>query len=191
MHVASETPVSPAARLLRSLPHRWPTLAGLAFAAFSGLNMGDARDEGMVVFLAALVYLATAVIGKPGVVWTLFCMSVVGVTALRLFDLDVWPALVASAVTLAALGLVNGMLGEPGLRAGQLPAMLVFGGAALAGLALPPVLGGCLVAAALIGHVVLDVIVWRADKVVTRSLAEFCAVLDLTLGVTILLVVLT
>ncbi|MFD2357011.1 hypothetical protein ACFSTC_58810 [Nonomuraea ferruginea] len=64
--------------MLRSLPHRWPTLAGLAFAAFSGLNMGDARDEGMVVFLAALVYLATAVIGKPGVVWTLFCMSVVG-----------------------------------------------------------------------------------------------------------------
>jgi hypothetical protein len=30
------------------------------------------------------------------------------------------------------------------------------------------------------------VIVWRANKVVARSLAEFCAVLDFTLGIAII-----
>jgi hypothetical protein len=53
------------------------------------------------------------------------------------------------------------------------------------------VLGGYLVAAALIGHAVLDVIVWRAREVVTRSLAEFCAVLDLTLGIAIIVLQVT
>jgi hypothetical protein len=55
-------------------------------------------------------------------------------------------------------------------------------------LSLSPELGAYPVAIALIGHAALDVVVWRARKVVARSLAEFCAVLDLTLGVAIVVV---
>lgn len=80
------------------------------------------------MFVAALVYLATAIVGRPGVVWILL------------------------------------------------------------GLSLSPDLGTYLVAAALIGHATLDVILWRARKVVVRSMAEFCAVLDLTLGVAIVVI---
>jgi hypothetical protein len=112
---------------------------------------------------------------------------VVAVTLLRLLDADPWPALVASAVSIAVIGLAGGRLRGPWLTAAQFPAMLVFGAAALVALSLSPDLGGYLVAAALIGHAVLDVVVWRAGKVVARSLAEFCGVLDLTLGVAILL----
>jgi hypothetical protein len=149
-------------------------------------EMDDGRSQGLVVFLAALIYLATAVVGRQGAAWPLFGVSVVAVTLLRLLDVHLWTALVAGAVAIAIVGLAGGLLRGPRLSAAQVPAMLVFGGAALVALSLDPVLGSCLVAAALIGHAVLDVIVWRAKEVVTRSLAEFCAVLDLTLGLAII-----
>jgi hypothetical protein len=177
--------------VLTFLAHRWPTLAGLAAMAVSVLDMAtdtamdDGRGQGLIVFLAALIYLATAVVGRPGVVWPLFGVSVVAVTLLRLLDVQLWTALVAGAVSIAIVGLAAGLLRGPRLSAAQVPAMLVFGAAALVALSLDPALGSYLVAAALIGHAVLDVIVWRAKEVVTRSLAEFCAVLDLTLGVAI------
>ncbi|MGN9783291.1 hypothetical protein ACTMTF_17785 [Nonomuraea sp. ZG12] len=177
--------------VLTFLAHRWPTLAGLVAMALSVLDMtmetamDDGRSQGLVVFLAALIYLATAVVGRPGVVWPLFGVSVVAVTLLRLLDVQLWTALVAGAVSIAIVGLAGGLLRGPRLSAAQVPAMLVFGAAALVALSLDPALGSYLVAAALIGHAVLDVIVWRAKEVVTRSLAEFCAVLDLTLGVAI------
>ncbi|MFI7450244.1 hypothetical protein ACIBQX_22320 [Nonomuraea sp. NPDC049714] len=177
--------------VLTFLAHRWPTLAGLVAMALSVLDMtmetamDDGRSQGLVVFLAALIYLATAVVGRPGVVWPLFGVSVVAVTLLRLLDVQLWTALVAGAVSIAIVGLAGGLLRGPRLSAAQVPAMLVFGAAAVVALSLDPALGSYLVAAALIGHAVLDVIVWRAKEVVTRSLAEFCAVLDLTLGVAI------
>jgi hypothetical protein len=179
--------------VLTFLAHRWPTLAGLAAMAVSVLDMAtatdtamdDGRGQGLIVFLAALIYLATAVVGRPGVVWPLFGVSVVAVTLLRLLDVQLWTALVAGAVSIAIVGLAGGLLRGPRLSAAQVPAMLVFGAAAVVALSLDPALGSYLVAAALIGHAVLDVIVWRAKEVVTRSLAEFCAVLDLTLGVAI------
>lgn len=178
-------------QVLTSLAHRWPTLAGLVAMALSVLDMtmetatDDGRSQGLVVFLAALIYLATAVVGRPGVVWPLFGVSVVAVTLLRLFDVQLWTALFGGAVSIAVVGLAGGLLRAPRLSAAQVPAMLVFGAAALVALSLDPALGSYLVAAALIGHAVLDVIVWRAKEVVTRSLAEFCAVLDLTLGIAI------
>ncbi|MFG1708199.1 hypothetical protein ACFLIM_33825 [Nonomuraea sp. M3C6] len=182
-----ETPPSPVSRVLLALAHRWPTWCGLLFMVFNALDMEDGRSSALIVFLAALIYLATAVVGRPGVVWPLFGISLVAVTLLRLLDVDPWPALVASAVSITVLGLVGGLLHKPWLTAAQFPAMLVFGAAALVALSMSPELGGYLVAAALIGHATLDVVVWRKGEVVTRSLAEFCAVLDFTLGVAILL----
>lgn len=171
------------------MAHRWPTWCGLAVAAQSALDVGDGRGQAVIVFLAALIYLATAVVGRPGVAWLLFGASVVAVTLLRLFDLDPWPGLVGGAVSVAVVALVDGVLKRSRLTAAQLPALVLFGGAALLAVSLSPAVGGYLVAAALIGHATLDVIVWRADKVVTRSMAEFCAVLDLTLGVAILVLI--
>ena len=178
-----------AARVLTALAHRWPTASGLAFMVFSVLDMEDGRGAALVVFVAALIYLGTALLGRPGVVWILFVLATVAVTLLRLFDVDPWPALVAGAVSVVVLGLVDGLLRKPLLTAAQVPAMLVFGAAALVALLLPPGLGGYLVAAALVGHATLDAILWRKNEVVARSMAEFCAVLDFTLGVAILVVV--
>ncbi|SEF91367.1 hypothetical protein SAMN05444920_1011003 [Nonomuraea solani] len=184
-------PRSPATRALTFLAHRWPTALGLLAMVFSVLDEDDGRGQAVIVFLAALIYLATAVVGRPGTVWILFGVSVVGVTVLRLFEAALWPALVACGVTALAMALVSDLPRRPRLDAVQIPAMLVFGAAAVLALSLSPTLGTLLVAAALIGHGTLDVIVWRARQVVARSLAEFCAALDLTLGLALIILTLT
>ncbi|MFC4013820.1 hypothetical protein ACFOY2_41800 [Nonomuraea purpurea] len=180
---------SPARRSLLAPARRWPTWLALGVVVLSVLDMGDARGQAMIVFLAALIYLGTAVLDRPGAVWVLFGASVVAVTLLKVLGLDLWPALVGGAVSIAVLGVVGGLLRRPRLAAAQVPAMLVFGGLSLLALSLSPQVGGYLVAAALLGHASLDVIVWRANKVVARSMAEFCMVLDFTLGAAIIVIV--
>ncbi|SDK37131.1 hypothetical protein [Nonomuraea jiangxiensis] len=177
------TLLSESAGVLPAVARRWPTLLGLGFAAFNLLDVADGRRLGFVVFLAALIYLGTAVLDRPGAVWVLFVVSVVGWGVLERLGIDPWPGLVGAAICVVVLGLAGGLLRRPALTAAQVPAMLVFGGAALLALTLSPQAGGLLAAAALIGHAVQDVLVWRAKQVVARSMAEFCMVLDLALGV--------
>ncbi|MET7332006.1 hypothetical protein [Nonomuraea sp. NPDC005650] len=167
---------------LPAVAQRWPTLLGLGFAALSLFDSEGGRSLAFVVFLAALIYLGTAVLRKPGTVWALFIVSTAAWVVLDRLEIDPWPALVGGALTLVVLGLAGGLLREPLLMAAQVPAMLVFGGAALLALTLSPQAGAFLVAAALIGHAVQDVLVWRAKQVVARSMAEFCMVLDFALG---------
>ncbi|MEV4397208.1 hypothetical protein [Nonomuraea sp. NPDC049607] len=176
---------SPTGRVLMAVARRWPTGLGVAFMVFNVLGLEDGRDAALVVFLAALVYLATAVTGRPGVAWPLFGASVVAVAVLRLLALEPWPGLVGGAVCVAVVDLTDGLVRRPTLVAAQVPAMLVFGAVSVAALSLSPAVGGYLVAAALVGHAVLDVVLWRRNKVVARSMAEFCAALDLTLGMVI------
>jgi len=56
-------------------------------------------------------------------------------------------------------------------------------GVAGAALVVDPQLGAYLVAAGLLGHAAWDVDHHRANRVVVRSLAEFCLVLDTPLAV--------
>ncbi|MFG6195329.1 hypothetical protein [Nonomuraea sp. JJY05] len=176
------TRTSEPSRALPAVAHRWPTLLGLGFATLSLLDFEDGRSLGFVVFLAALIYLGTAVLGKPGTVWALFIIGTVAWVVLDRLGIDPWPALIGAAISLIVLGVVGGLLWQPLLTAAQVPAMLVCGGAVLLALTLSPQAGGFLVAAALIAHAVQDVLVWRANQVVARSLAEFCMVLDFVLG---------
>lgn len=191
IHVASPADRSWASRVPKFIAHRWPTVLGLLFMAFCILDRPDGRSQAHVVFLAALIYLSTAVVGRPGVVWILFAVSVAAVGVLGQLDIDHWPALFAGAVSIVILSLVSDLPRRSGLAALQIPLMLIFGAAVFIALSLSPDLGAYLVAAALMGHATLDVIVWRAGKVVTRSLAEFCAVLDFSLGAAIIVLHLT
>jgi hypothetical protein len=58
----------------------------------------------------------------------------------------------------------------------------------LVALYVEPVLGGMLVAIGLLGHAAWDAVHYLRDRVVTRSYAEFCAVLDLLVGGAVLFV---
>jgi hypothetical protein len=69
--------------------------------------------------------------------------------------------------------------------------MLAFGSIVLVALYVEPVLGGVLVAIGLIGHAAWDAYHYLRDRVVARSYAEFCAVLDLLVGAAVLFVLFT
>jgi len=62
-------------------------------------------------------------------------------------------------------------------------ALLVFGGLAVTALFLAPRLGLVLAGVVLASHAGWDVVHYRRDQVVPRSLAEFCMLLDVPLGV--------
>jgi hypothetical protein len=87
-----------------------------------------------------------------------------------------------------AVGAARGLLRRPGGLPLQAAGMLVFGAGMLAALYVAPELGAYLVAIGLLGHGAWDAVHYVRDRVVARSYAEFCAVLDLLVGVAVLLV---
>jgi hypothetical protein len=66
--------------------------------------------------------------------------------------------------------------------------MLAFGATALVAFYEDPVLGGYLLAFALLSHAAWDAYRYLRNRVVPRSYAEFCAVFDLLLGAAVLFV---
>ena len=61
--------------------------------------------------------------------------------------------------------------------------MVGFGAIVLVGLAVDPDLGRYIVAAGWFGHGLWDVAQLRSDTVVSRSFAEWCAVIDILIAV--------
>jgi len=71
---------------------------------------------------------------------------------------------------------------RPGVLAAQVAAMVGYGGLALLALSVAPRVGAVLAGVVLAAHAGWDVAHYRRDRVVPRSLAEFCMVLDVLLG---------
>lgn len=173
------------------LLRRWPAVAGLAAAALSAYDMTSGVDQATILVAAAVIYLGAAVLGKQSTAWPLFFGSIVVITALRLLSPDLQPSWVLFGF--GAIFLIYGLVRRMFEPAWGLPlqtiALLVLGGLAAIGLLISPTIGGYLVALGLLGHASLDVWLFRTNRVVARTMAEFCFVLDATLAV--LIVVLT
>lgn len=175
------------ARPARPVLRRWPSAAGLAFAAFVAFGATGGAEFAPVLAAAAVVYLGSAALGKRSAAWPLFFATVVVITIARVVDDRIEPTWVLFG--LGAVLLVYGLL-RGGLRPRhglplQTLALLGYGAVAALGLLLAPTLGAYLVALGLLGHAAWDFYHHRTDRVVSRSLAEFCLVLDATLGVVI------
>lgn len=178
----------------------WPTLAGIAFAAFVALDpvRGPVRgaergsDLAPIVAASGLVYLAAAALQKRSAAWPAFFVSVVVITIVKMAAIDIdptWP-LIGLAALLAGYGLLGGAARPAGSLPIQAIAMVGFGAIAAIALFLDDDAGAYLVALGLFAHAGWDVYHHRADKVVTRSLAEFCFVLDVLLALAIIVVTL-
>jgi hypothetical protein len=102
-------------------------------------------------------------------------------------DVGASVVLLATSLVFVVLGVARGQLRRPAGLPLQAAGMLGFGAIALAALYVDTVLGAYLVAAALLGHAVWDAFHYLRDRVVARSYAEFCGILDLVLGAAILL----
>ena len=169
---------------------RWPTLAGIALAVFVALDAPDGGELAPILAASGLVYLGAAALRKPSAAWPLFFGTFVVITASRLGGIGLYATwiLLGVAVFFAAYGLLLGAAQPFGGLPLQTMAMAGFGGAAAIALIVSGAAGAYLVAAGLLGHAAWDVYHHRVNKVVSRSMAEFCMVLDTLLAIAIVIV---
>lgn len=176
----------------RALLRRWPTAFGVAFAAFVIGGLASGADLAPVLTASALIYLGAAALGRRAAAWPLFALTFVVIGAAGFTpweDAATW-VLLGLAALLAAYGLLRGAARPAGGLPLQAVGMAAFGGAAAAVLLVGGDVGAYLVAAGLLGHAAWDVHHHRADRVVVRSLAEFCFVLDTLIAVAMVVVTL-
>ena len=173
-------------RWVAAIKHRWPTWLAIALAA---LTLGGSTVEGLadVLPMLALAYLAAAVLQRRQATWLVAVVIVAAFAALRLQDwVDPVAALLAAALALVLWGAARGQLRRRGALVVEMAGMVGFTAIALAAVSVDPDLGRYIVAAGWFGHAAWDFAHFRADKVVSRSFAEWCGVVDLLGGVSIL-----
>jgi hypothetical protein len=183
--MASTTPVRPP--WTNRLKDRWPTALALAMSAatFGGSETEEAVVSlSEVLLLLPLLYLVVAKLRRRQASWPVLVVGITPFIALRALD-AIAPAAVFSAVALLVLvlGAVDGQLRRPDPFRVQALGMLGFGALALAGLVVDPDLGRYLVAAGWFLHGIWDFVHLKLDRVVARSYAEWCGVLDVLIAV--------
>jgi hypothetical protein len=183
--------VSQPRRILSAIGRRWPTLLALPLGVDS--FFGDVTNatvsrlaDGLVML--ALAYVLMAAINRRKLTWPVVIVVVAGFALLQLQSV-VDPSIVLLAVMLAAAlwGSAHGRHREADFRL-QLVGMVVFGALAFAGQLVDPDLARYLVALGWIGHGVWDVVHLIRDRVVARSFAEWCAIVDFALGGSLIVV---
>lgn len=176
--------------------NRWPTLVAVAMSApgFLGASSPETRKDlveglGGVFILLPLAYLVLAKLRKRPATWPVVIAGValVMIVDTRTFDVvDPAVLLTAIAVLVLAWGIVDGQLAWDRMLQIQAVAVVGFGAVAFTTLALltqRPDLAGYLVAGLWLAHGVWDLIYLHLDKVVARSFAEWCAVIDILIAV--------
>lgn len=179
-------------RALRAVARRWPTALGIASAAAS-LGGGSETDQsvtglGESLYLLPLLYVTVAKLRRPSASWPTLVVLIAGFVALRAIDVVPTSAGV-SAVALVVLvwGAIDGHLLRDGWFRAQVFGMIAFGVIAFVGLILDPSVGGYVVAAGWFFHGVWDFVHLKLDRVVVRSYAEWCGVLDVLTAVGLVL----
>jgi cytochrome b561 len=187
-----DTEASPVKGLLR----RWPSLAAIVLTGLTAFGLSDGSELAPIVAASGLVYLGAAALRKPAMAWPLFFGTFVILTVAKVLlvaklsaaaDAPTW-VLLGLAVLFLIYGLLRGAARPPDGLPLQAIAMAAFGAIAAIAVLVNHSVGAYLVAAGLFGHAAWDVYHHRINKVVVRSMAEFCFVLDTLLAVIIVIV---
>jgi hypothetical protein len=172
---------------LRALTNRWPTALALVMA-LGTFNTAESDEDvatlGGILLILPLLYLVVAKLRKRAASWPLLAVGIALVFLLKGLDL-IPPETLFTAMALIVLvwAAMDGQLGRDGEFRIQALGMLGFGALALAGLMVDPDLGRYLVAAGWLFHGVWDFVHLKRDKVVSRSYAEWCGVVDIVVAV--------
>jgi hypothetical protein len=159
-------------------------------------GLSDGSELAPIVAASALVYLGAAALRKPAMAWPVFFGASAILTVAKVLlagetgaaaDAPTW-VLLGVAVLFLIYGLLRGAARPPEGLPLQAIAMAAFGTIAAIAVLVNDTLGGYLVAAGLFGHAAWDVYHHRINKVVVRSMAEFCFVLDTLLAIVIVIV---
>lgn len=175
---------------------RWPTVAGILLAASlaAGIWFGFAgrADIAQVVMASGFVYLGAAALRQRMTAWPLFLVAFALITigfVVPGFNPSWW--MLGIVAILVVYGLARDGLRPPWGIPMQAAAMIALAAAAISAGNLGAPWAGALVSAGLLGHAVWDVYHHRVDRVVARSMAEFCGVLDTLLALVVLVATFT
>ncbi len=185
------TNLSQPRRLLKAIGRRWPTLVALAVGVdsfFGEITNDTVSTLADAMLLLPMIYVVVGALQRRWLTWPILLVALPAFVGLKLQN-AVDPSIVILAVTLAAAiwGSAHGRHREADFRL-QLGGMVLFGALAVGGQLVDPDLARYLVALGWAGHGVWDVVHLIRDKVVARSFAEWCAVVDFAIGGSLLLV---
>ncbi|MFF3706241.1 hypothetical protein [Streptomyces phaeochromogenes] len=185
---ASGRPASNGRHPVEMLKRRWPTALAVALVILTTADgSGELADTvgafGDALPLLPLLYVIIHQVGNPRVTWPVLGAGVAAMVALGAQDVVSQPvALVAIALAVLVWGAVRGTPHGRATFGVQAAGAFAFGALALVGLAVDPDLGRYLVAAGWFFHGVWDFVHLRLDKVVARSFAEWCGVVDVLIA---------
>ena len=185
-HRARQSPAR--RRWTEVLMHRWPTALGIAVAALAAFDVDDGLEFAALTVLMALVYLGAAALDRRWSAWVVLLAGLLLANFIpSISGIDPSVVLLVAAPVFLVLGVARGQWQRPGGLPLQTAGMLAFGSTVLVALFyVDPDLGGKLVGIAILGHAAWDAYHYLRNRVVPRSYAEFCAVVDLLLGAAIL-----
>jgi len=171
-----------------ALMHRWPTALGIAVAALAAFDAQDGLEFAELTVLMALVYLGAAALDRRWAAWVMLLAGLpLAFFISSISGIDPSVVLLVAAPVFLVLGVARGQWQRPDGLPLQTAGMLAFGSTALVALYyVYPDPGGKLVGIAILGHAAWDAYHYLRDRVVVRSYAEFCAIVDLLLGAAIL-----
>jgi hypothetical protein len=170
------------------LMHRWPTALGIAVAALAAFDLQDGLEFAALTVIMALVYLGAAALDRRWSAWVVLLTGLpLAFFIPSISGIDPSVVLLVAAPVFLVLGVARGQWQRPGGLPLQTAGMLAFGSTVLVALFyVYPDFGGKLVGIAILGHGAWDAYHYLRNRVVPRSYAEFCAVVDLLLGAAIL-----
>ncbi|WP_260665772.1 hypothetical protein [Cellulosimicrobium cellulans] len=170
----------------RHLLERWPSLVGLLALLLNVTNGADAHVTAMIIVIASACYLAASAIGSRRSGWIVVGGAIVAVVLAGVTGLDPTVTVLVLGAAFAVLGLLRGAGVDRRELGIQALGFLGFSAVALTAMMVGPVPALYLATLAAVGHAAWDVVHFVRDRVVPRSLAEACFVLDLGLGVAML-----
>ncbi|MFC0534148.1 hypothetical protein [Phytohabitans kaempferiae] len=182
------------------LTDRWPT--GLALVTVAGaiglmaLVDKEALFFGPSVTVMAGIYMLAYVLGRPWTAWLAFAvMSTVmaGLHVLHILDVpgaDPFVGIVVVVVLLWLVAVVLRRFRDGDTFSVQTGGMVLFAAVTLVCAAVAPRLGTALAGVGFLAHGVWDAYHFKVAKVVHRTWSEFCAVIDIPVGIALLVVAL-
>jgi hypothetical protein len=166
---------------------RWPTALAIGLTAIT-LDGGDldatvVEGYGEALLLLPWPYVIGALLQRRRVAWPALLVGMTAIIALRILDVIAPSAVfVSMSVLLLVWSAVCGLLRRSESVRIQMLGMIGFIALSLVGLAIDPGVGLYVVAAGWFLHGVWDFVHLSNDKVVVRSYAEWCGVVDVLIA---------
>lgn len=171
-------------RPIRALLRRWPLFLAVACAAVSwGL---DVVTAGHLLPVLPLLYVIMATIRLRRATWIVLIVAALG---FMLLSAQSWIDPTVAILSVAGGMALTGLLPRTGRREVliQVVGLIIFAAVAVIGLTVAPEIGRLVLAAGWFSHGAWDLWHLRRDRVVSRSYAECCAVLDILMAAQLVL----